>query len=102
MNRIFNVKFNKNTGLCQVVGENVSMNGKGSRGARKLLASAVAVLSLLNVNSVYALPTGGQVVDGSATIATQQQQMTINQVDELQVSNPIPSDEQNLHDDERK
>jgi filamentous hemagglutinin family protein len=79
MNRIFNVKFNKNTGLCQVVGENVSMNGKGSRGARKLLASAVAVLSLLNVNSVYALPTGGQVVDGSATIATQQQQMTINQ-----------------------
>jgi filamentous hemagglutinin family protein len=79
MNRIFNVKFNKNTGLYQVVGENVSMNGKRSGTARKLLASAIAALSLLNVNVASALPTGGQVVDGSAAIATQQQQMTINQ-----------------------
>ena len=39
MNHIYNVKFNKKTGKYQAVGEHVTLNGKGSRGAKALIAA---------------------------------------------------------------
>jgi filamentous hemagglutinin family protein len=80
MNHIYNVKFNKNTGQYQAVGEQVSLNGKGSRGAKALIAAMVGTLSLYTMAAEPgALPTGGAVVHGAAAISSKAGNMLIQQ-----------------------
>ena len=80
MNHIFNVKFNQKTGKYQAVGEHVSLNGKGSRGAKALIAAMVGTLSLYTMAAgPGALPTGGTVVNGAAAITSTAGNMLIKQ-----------------------
>ena len=79
MNRIYNVKFNKKTGLRQVVGETVKLNGKGANSTKKFVAAMLTVFTMTGVKVAQALPTGGQVANGSAVISSSGSQMNINQ-----------------------
>ena len=94
---IYKLIFSKRLNALVVVGENCSAQGKSpaARQAIKRLARILAksTCGLLLVSSVWAtpapdaLPTGGQVVQGSATISQSSTQMDINQASQRAVIN---------------
>jgi len=90
MNRIFNIIWSKSKERWIVVSEKVKSNGR----VPKSLLLSFALLSAMIAEGVPAyaldpgaLPTGGEVTSGSATIATSGNQMTINQSTQSMIAN---------------
>ncbi len=90
MNRIFNIIWSKSKERWIVVSEKVKSNGR----VPKSLLLSFALLSAMIAEGVPlyaldpgALPVGGEVTAGSATIATSGNQMTINQSTQSMIAN---------------
>ena len=78
MNRLFRVIWNAATGAWQAVTEVAKGKSKSSKRTRPALVAGAFVLMSATAYA-QALPTGGTVVDGSATISQSGNNMTINQ-----------------------
>ena len=90
MNRIFNIIWSKSKERWIVVSEKTKSNGK----VPKSLLLSFAFLSSMIVAGVPlyaldpgALPTGGQITSGNATIATSDSQMTVDQSSQSMIAN---------------
>ncbi len=87
MNRIYRLIWNNRTGTFVAVSENAKNAGKKSssgvtvvaRGARLAMTALVIPVMLSLGTNVYALPTGGSVSTGGATISSGGGSMTITQ-----------------------
>lgn len=78
MNKVYALVWNQAQGCWSVTDEGARRCRRS--GTRKGLVVMVAgLLSLGGLPAAFALPTGGEVVSGSADIVTQGQQMSINQ-----------------------
>jgi filamentous hemagglutinin family protein len=87
MNKIYKVIYSKTLGCLVVVSESAKCSG-GKKTARRKLVSLVATSSLLSM-PVFAgaLPTGGQVVSGAASISSNGSAMTVNQSTDKMIAN---------------
>lgn len=78
MNRIYALVWNESKRTWVVAREGVRRRGKSRSGAR-LAATGIALLSLSALGTAHALPTGGQIKHGDATITSDGAQMVIQQ-----------------------
>ncbi|ANJ93660.1 filamentous hemagglutinin N-terminal domain-containing protein [Serratia plymuthica] len=77
MNKIYALVWNPAQDCWNVVNENRSRRGK--RSSKRRLAVVLSLLGLVALEPAYALPTGQNIVAGQGNIATNGQQMTVNQ-----------------------
>ncbi|ROL68201.1 adhesin [Pseudomonas protegens] len=77
MNKIYALVWNQAQGCWNVAHEGARRRRSGS--AKGGIVVAAGLLALAGLPSAFALPTGAEVVSGSADISTQGQQMSIDQ-----------------------
>ncbi|MEP7727934.1 ESPR-type extended signal peptide-containing protein [Marinomonas primoryensis] len=87
MNKIYKIIYSKTLGCLVVASESAKCAG-GKKTARRNLVSMLAVSSLLSM-PVFAgaLPTGGQVVSGAASISSNGSAMTVHQSTDKMIAN---------------
>ncbi|MCD9569172.1 GLUG motif-containing protein [Pseudomonas protegens] len=77
MNKIYALVWNQAQGCWNVTHEGARRRRAGS--GKGLVVAVASLLALTGLPSAFALPTGGEVVSGSADFHTQGQHMSINQ-----------------------
>ncbi len=89
MNRIFNLIWSKTKERWIVVSEKVKGNGKVPTSPLRSIAALAAMFAAGPAYALdpVALPTGGVVTSGSATIATSGSQMTVDQTSQQMIAN---------------
>lgn len=77
MNKIYALVWNQAQGCWNVTHEGARRRRRSGSG-KGLVVAAASLLALIGGPSAFALPTGAQVVSGSADMQTQGQHLSIN------------------------
>ncbi|MBB1613213.1 adhesin [Pseudomonas sp. UMC65] len=85
MNKIYALVWNQAQGCWNVTHEGARRRRTGS--GKGLVVAVASLLALTGLPSAFALPTGGEVVSGSADILTQGPNMSINQHTDKLITN---------------